>query len=480
MPLEIYNTLTRRKEIFEPLRQGEIGMYVCGPTVYSDSHVGHAKSYITFDVVRRYLEFLGNRVLYVQNITDVGHLVDDAEEGEDKLQVKSKREMKHPMEIAEYYTTRYYEDMDALQILRPHIAPRATGHIIEQIEIIEKLIAKGIAYESNGNVYFDVTRDADYGKLSGRKTDDQEASGRVETRSDKRNPQDFALWKRAEGGHIMRWPSPWGVGFPGWHIECSAMSMKYLGETFDIHGGGLENQFPHHECEIAQSESATDKPFVRYWMHNNMVTVDGKKMGKSLGNSSYLRDLYQQYSPLTLRFTILQSHYRSTTEFKHEAIEAANTGYQKLLSAYARLSEKVGKHEVRDLTSEERELLVVKQFITEMNDDFNTPKALAVLYDLTRDTNNALTDSNTTVDLPSLWQVWNALAGGVLGILPVSGAVTQSNTEVTDQVMQLVIKWRKEARARKDFAMSDSIRNELAGIGVTLEDGKEGTSWKLG
>jgi cysteinyl-tRNA synthetase len=480
MPLEIYNTLSRRKEVFEPLVSGAVGMYVCGPTVYSDSHVGHAKSYISFDVVRRYLEFSGYHVTYVQNITDVGHLVDDAEEGEDKLQARSKREMKHPMEIAEAYTTRYYEDMDALQIKRPHIAPRATGHIIEQIEIIRQLIEKGSAYEVNGNVYFDVSSDPDYGKLSGRKTEDQESSGRVDTRSDKRNPQDFALWKRAEGGHIMRWPSPWGVGFPGWHIECSAMAMKYLGETFDIHGGGLENQFPHHECEIAQSETATGKVFVRYWMHNNMVTVDGKKMGKSLGNSSYLRDLYPQYAPLTLRFTILQSHYRSTTEFKQEAIEAADTGYQKLLSTYARLSEKIGNREMRDLNESEKTSAIVKQFMLDMDDDFNTPKALAVLYDLAKETNTALTDAKSDTELESLWHIWNALAGDVLGILPEkTGSAAAAKTDVSDRLMKLIISWRKEAKDNKNFEMADTIRKELTSVGVTLEDGKNGTTWKI-
>jgi cysteinyl-tRNA synthetase len=480
MPLEIYNTLSRRKEIFEPLKSGEVGMYVCGPTVYSDAHVGHAKSYISFDVVRRYLEFSGYHVTYVQNITDVGHLVGDAEEGEDKLQERSKREQKHPMEIAESYTTRYYEDMDALQIKRPHIAPRATGHIIEQIEIIRQLIEKDAAYEVDGNVYFDVAKDPDYGKLSGRKSEDQESSGRVDTRSDKRNPQDFALWKRAEGGHIMRWPSPWGVGFPGWHIECSAMAMKYLGETIDIHGGGLENQFPHHECEIAQSETATGKSFVRYWMHNNMVTVDGKKMGKSLGNSSYLRDLYKQYAPLTLRFTILQSHYRSTTEFKHEAIEAADTGYQKLLTAYSKLSEKVGKIEKRDLNESERASTQVKQFMIDMDDDFNTPKALAVLYDLAKETNTALTDNKASRELESLWHIWNALAGDVLGILPErSATASSSNADVSDLLMKLIISWRKEARENKNFEMADTIRKELLSVGVVLEDGKDGTTWKV-
>lgn len=480
MPLEIYNTLRRRKEIFTPLHADVVGMYVCGPTVYSDSHVGHAKSYITFDVVRRYLEFSGYHVTYVQNITDVGHLVNDAEEGEDKLQERSKREQKHPMEIAEAYTTRYYEDMDALQIRRPNIAPRATGHIVEQIEIIRQLIAMDAAYEINGNVYFDISKDPDYGKLSGRKSEDQESSGRVDARTDKRNPQDFALWKRAEGGHILRWPSPWGSGFPGWHIECSAMAMKYLGETIDIHGGGLENQFPHHECEIAQSETATGKEFVRYWMHNNMVTVDGKKMGKSLGNSSYLRDLYQQYSPLTLRFTILQSHYRSTTEFKHEAIEAADTGYQKLLAAYAKLTEKVGDLDKRPLNESERASVYVKQFMLDMDDDFNTPKALAVLYDLAKETNTALSDNRSANELGLLWHIWNALAGEVLGILPersVSGVV--AGTDISERLMKLIINWRKEAREKKDFAMSDTIRKELASAGVMLEDGKDGTTWKV-
>lgn len=478
MPLEIYNTLTRKKEPFTPVQEGEVRMYVCGPTVYSDSHVGHAKSYITFDIVRRYFEFLGKRVIYVQNITDVGHLVDDAEEGDDKIQEKSRREKRHPMEIVEFYTQRYYEDMDALQIQRPHIAPRASGHIIEQIEIIRTLVEKGFAYASGGNVYFDVSKDSDYGKLSGRKTEDQESSGRVETRTDKRNPQDFALWKKAEGGHILRWPSPWGVGFPGWHIECSAMAMKYLGETIDIHGGGLENQFPHHECEIAQSESATGKPFVNIWMHHNMVTVDGKKMGKSLGNSAYLRDLYEIYSPLTLRFTLLQSHYRGTTEFTHQAIEAAQTGYQKLLSTYDRLKERVAVPP-RALNASELESEYITQLMRDMNDDFNTPKVIAMLYDLAKDTNTALTDNSASETLESLYQIWNAVAGEVLGILPMSGAAIKKQTDISDTLMKMIIGWRTEAKAAKDFAMSDAIRKQLAEAGIVLEDSKEGTTWKI-
>jgi cysteinyl-tRNA synthetase len=486
MPLAIYNTLSRKKEIFEPLSQGEVGMYVCGPTVYSDAHVGHAKSYITFDIVHRYLEFLGYRVNYVQNITDVGHLTDDADEGEDKLVKEGLAKKRHPMAIAEEFTRRYYEDMTALNVLPPDIAPRATGHIIEQIEMTRQLIEKEFAYEVNGSVYFDVAKDKEYGKLSGRKSEEQESSGRVETRTEKRSPQDFALWKRADKGHILRWPSPWGEGFPGWHIECSAMSMKYLGDTFDIHGGGLENQFPHHECEIAQSESATNKPFVRYWMHNNMVTVDGKKMGKSLGNSSFLRDLFTQYDPLTLRFTILQSHYRSTTEFKHEAIVAADTGYRKLIATFQRLRERVnidvvGRTSSSDTPSEARgvdmEHPLVKQFIQEMDDDFNTPKAIAVLYDLARDTNNALAGTPDQTSLDSLYQIWITLAGDILGILPPDDKA--SSVDISDALMQMIIRWRKEARDHKDFAMSDTIRKELEAEGILLEDSKDGTSWKL-
>jgi cysteinyl-tRNA synthetase len=457
-------------------------MYVCGPTVYSDTHIGHAKSYVTFDVVRRYLKFLGYDVTYVQNITDVGHLTDDADEGEDKLVKKSREVQKHPKYISEMYARRFHEDMEAMNVQSPDIEPLATGHIIEQIEIIKDLIAKGFAYEANGNVYFDVAKDKEYGKLSGRKVEDQEASGRVETRSDKRNPQDFALWKVAEGGHIMRWPSPWGEGFPGWHIECSAMSMKYLGQTIDIHGGGIENQFPHHECEIAQSESSTGKQFVRYWMHHNMVTVDGKKMGKSLGNSSFLRDLFKEFEPMTLRFFLLQSHYRSTTEFKIDAIEAAGTGYQKLLSTFDNLRSKTGDLEVRPLTEAERNQPVVSQFIESMNDDFNTPQAIAALFELSRQTNEAL--NSNSGDLESLYHIWNTLANGILGILPVGArhaSPLHSKTEgALDAVMDKIIGWRMEARANKDFKMSDAIRDDLAAAGVVLEDSKEGTRWKIG
>jgi cysteinyl-tRNA synthetase len=366
--------------------------------------------------------------------------------------------------------------MDALGILRPDISPRATGHVIEQIELITKLIERGCAYEVNGNVYFDVAKDKEYGKLSGRKADEQEASGRVEARSDKRSPQDFALWKRAEANHIMRWPSPWGEGFPGWHIECSAMSMKYLGETIDIHGGGLENQFPHHECEIAQSECATGKPFVKYWMHNNMVTTGGVKMGKSLGNSAFLRDLYKKYNPLSLRFTILQSHYRSTTEFTPEAIIAAQTGYEKLLGTYQRLNEAVGNIPLPELDRSNPHVL---SFIQAMDDDFNTAKAIALLYELSTETNNALRDNHKD-QLPQYLSVWRALAGDVLGILPMNQSDQADTSDTLDHVMQLLILQRKEARDRRDFAMSDVIRKQLDAAGILLEDSKEGpTTWRL-
>jgi cysteinyl-tRNA synthetase len=473
--MQIYSTLTRKKELFTPVHEGRVGMYFCGPTVYGDSHVGHAKAYITGDIVHRYLEFIGYDVTYVQNITDVGHLTDDADEGDDKLEVQSRKEKKHPMAVAEYYTRRYFEDMDSLNIIRPDISPRATGHIIEQIELIKELIEKGFAYESDGNVYFDVAKDKEYGKLSGRKAEDQTASGRVEERTDKRSPQDFALWKRAEKNHILRWPSPWGEGFPGWHIECSAMSMKYLGETFDIHGGGIENQFPHHECEIAQSECATGHPFVKYWMHNNMVTTGGVKMGKSLGNSRYLRDLYKLYDPLSLRFTILQSHYRGTTEFTEDAITAADTGYQKLLGSYRRLAEAANGTEATEL---DRSHPIVRDFIEAMDDDFNTAKAIAVLYELSKETNNAIA-SGSIDQFPILLSIWRSIAGDVLGILPTHTSHATDQSHTLESIIQLLVRRRKEARDRRDFGTSDSIRKELEEAGIILEDTKDGTTWRL-
>ena len=415
MSLFIYNTLSRNKEEFKPIHDGYVGMYVCGPTVYSHSHIGHAKSYVSFDVIVRYLRYLGNEVRYIQNITDVGHLTDDADEGEDKLVKQARLDRVHPMQIAEMFTRSYFEDMDKLGIGRPDISPRASGHIIEQIEIIKRFLDQGYAYEVNGSVYYDVQKFKNYGRLSGRALEESVEGTRVESRSEKRHPADFALWKKAESGHIMRWPSPWGEGFPGWHIECSAMSMKYLGETFDIHGGGMDNQFPHHECEIAQSEGATGKPFVKYWIHNNLVTVNGKKMSKSLGNFVTLKDAFKKYDPLVVRFFILQSHYRSTLDFSDEALQGANTGYDKLLNTIRNLREESKKagSEQRTKGTELDLSLHQKNFLEAMDDDFNAPLAIGVLFDLARETNQSLnSEQKLSIDaLKQIDQLFSELGG---------------------------------------------------------------------
>lgn len=479
MALRLYNTLTRQKEEFHSLHEGYVNMYVCGPTVYGDSHLGHAKSYISFDVVVRYLRYLGYKVLYVQNITDVGHLLGDANDGEDRLLKQSRLEQKHPMQVAETYTRSYFEDMDALNILRPDISPRATGHITEQIEIIRQLLQKGLAYEANGSVYFDVRKFPGYGKLSGRNVDEMEAGARVEVKSEKRHPADFALWKKADAEHIMRWPSPWGVGFPGWHVECSAMSMKYLGESFDIHGGGLENQFPHHECEIAQSEGASGKPFVKYWLHNNMVTVDGQKMGKSLRNFTTLKDAFTKWQPEVIRFFILQSHYRSTLDFSDEAMEGAAKGLQRLGNTMDLLREAMrnagagGKHIPVDLAKYKT------AFLDAMNDDLNTPQAIAVLFDLSREVNQHLASAEKFAagGLQQVEGLFRELAGGILG-MPFQTGAANGDGSIEQGLMNLIIALRQEIRSQKLWPLSDKIREGLAGLGIALEDGKEGTTWK--
>ncbi len=481
MSLHLYNTLTRQKEKFTPLHEGYVGMYVCGPTVYGHSHLGHAKSYVSFDVIVRYLRYLGYKVTYVQNITDVGHLLGDTNEGEDRLLKASRLEQKHPMEVAEFYTRSYFEDMDALNVQRPDISPRATGHIVEQIETIKELIAKGFAYEVNGAVYFDVQKFHDYGKLSGRTVDELEAGARVEVKSEKRHPADFALWKKAQPEHIMRWPSPWSVGFPGWHIECSAMSMKYLGESFDIHGGGLENQFPHHECEIAQSEGATGKQFVKYWMHNNMVTVDGQKMGKSLGNFTTLKDAFKKWKPETIRFFILQSHYRSTLDFSDEAVDAAGKGLEKLANTVRNLRERI-KSATEEGTPVGINLQKYKaEFTAAMDDDFNTPQAVAVLFDLSREVNQAMAAQASIArgSLQEIHDVYTDLAGTILGLtFGDGGGSASSDNALVDGLMNLIIDMRKEVRAQKLWAISDRIRDTLKEIGIVLEDKKVGTSWR--
>jgi cysteinyl-tRNA synthetase len=478
MPLHVYNTLTRTKELFAPLSPPGVGMYVCGPTVYGHSHLGHAKSYISFDVIVRYLRFLGYTVLYVQNITDVGHLTDDADEGEDKILKQSRLERAHPMQIAESFTRSYYEDMDALNVLRPDIAPRATGHIIEQITVVQQLLEKGLAYEVNGSVYFDVTKFAAYGSLSGRTVDELVAGARVEVNPEKKHPADFALWKSAGAGHIMRWPSPWGEGFPGWHLECSAMSMKYLGESIDIHGGGLENQFPHHECEIAQSEGATGRPFVKYWLHNNMVTVDGRKMGKSLGNFVTLKDAFLRWRPAVVRFFILQSHYRSPLDFSDVAVEGAARGFEKLVNTVRTIQDRLRSAPESGAAGPDLESYR-RRFTEAMDDDFNTPQALAVLFDLAHELNQAFT-AGTPLSAPALRSGRDALtglAGSVLGLTLESGG-TEGSAQREGELVDLLVALRKDVRAQKLWPLSDKIRDGLARLGITLEDRREGTAWK--
>ncbi|TCD47790.1 cysteine--tRNA ligase [Chlorobium sp. N1] len=474
--LQIYNSLSRTKETFTPLTEGRVGIYVCGPTVYGHAHLGHAKSYTSFDVVVRWLRHSGCRVKYVQNITDVGHLSDDADEGEDKIGRQARKEKIDPMEVAQFYTRSFYEDMDRLGVERPSIAPLATGHIPEQIALVRQLMEKGHAYEVHGNVYFSVASFPGYGKLSGRTDIEASQSGtRVDVRSEKRDPADFALWKRADEGHIMQWDSPWGRGFPGWHLECSAMSMKYLGETVDIHGGGMENKFPHHDCEIAQSEGATGKPYVRYWMHNNMVTVDGTKMGKSLGNFVTLKELFERFDPLVIRFFILQSHYRSPLDFSEAAIRASATGLEKLRETSRRLEGATAGKAVLDPEP------FVRRFTEAMDDDFNTPVAIAVLFDFSKALNAALDAEG--IDQPSLEASSAFLkdaAGTVLGILP-GGAAAEGGAEGDasrlDGVMELLLEIRAAARKNKDFATSDLIRDRLQEAGIEIKDTREGASW---
>lgn len=480
MPLKITNTLTRQKEEFKPLHEGHVGIYVCGPTVYGDAHIGHAKSYVSFDVIVRYLKYLGYKVLYVQNITDVGHLLDD---GEDRVLKKSRIERVHPMQIAETYTRSFFEDMDRMGVLRPDISPRASGHILEQIEMIKTLVEKGYAYEADGSVYFDVRKFPSYGALSGRSLEDLVQGTRVEVREHKRFPADFALWKKAEPEHIMRWPSPWGEGFPGWHLECSAMSMKYLGESFDIHGGGLDNQFPHHECEIAQSVCATGHPFVRTWIHNNLVTVAGQKMSKSLNNFVTLKDAYQTIDPIVVRFFVLQSHYRSTLDYSTDAVQAAGAGLEKLLNTVRNLrdamtrapEEPQGRNTEIDLESFSR------RFTEAMDDDFNSPQAIAVLFDCAREVNTVL-NSDRPLDQKSLEQIdrWFRTTGGnVLGIVPdAMGGVGSDAERLLAGLMELVIDIRQRIRAEKLWALSDALRDGLKRLGITLEDKKDGTIWK--
>jgi cysteinyl-tRNA synthetase len=491
MGLKLYNTLTRKLEDFVPLEAGRVGMYVCGPTVYGPPHLGHGKSYVSFDIIVRWLRHLGYAVAYVQNITDVGHLTDDADAGEDKIAKQAKKEKKHPMAIAEYYTWMFFRDMDKLNCVRPDISPRATGHIPEQIELVRTLVDKGFAYEVNGSVYFDVSKFAGYGKLSGRNVEEMQAGARVEVNSEKRSPVDFALWKKAEANHVMQWNSPWGKGYPGWHLECSVMSMKYLGKTIDIHGGGLENQFPHHECEIAQSEAANDVPFVKYWLHNNMVTVNGQKMGKSLGNFITLDQLFtgqhaalsRAYDPLAVRQLILNSHYRMTIDFSDAALAAAQSGYDRIAEAVQALRNKIESAPAGDADkSVLAELDAAKtKFEDAMNEDFNTAIAVSVLFEMVKITNRLLENPKTTAEtLKAVDSQFRRLGGDVLGIVPdeYPQAATADNNLLDFLIGQMIQK-RTEARKNKDFAASDVIRKDLEARGIVLEDKPGGiTTWR--
>jgi cysteinyl-tRNA synthetase len=481
----------RRLEEFKPLQPGRVGIYVCGPTVYGHAHLGHAKSYVSFDILVRYLRYLGYSVTYVQNITDVGHLTDDADAGEDKIAKAAAKEKIHPMALAEYYTRSYFEDMDRLNCVRPDISPRASGHIVEQIELVKTLLQKGYAYEVNGSVYFNVAKFEDYGKLSGRNTEQMLAGARVEVSQEKKNPVDFALWKRAEPNHIMQWPSPWGMGYPGWHLECSVMSTKYLGQPFDIHGGGLENQFPHHECEIAQSQAANGVQFARYWVHNNMVTVDGQKMGKSLNNFITLKQAFagqherlsRSYEPLAIRQLILNSHYRSPLDFSDEALFAAQSGLNKISEAVAQLRKKIktAADGQPDNAIQAELTKLNEKFEAGMNDDLNTSVALSVMFELVRLTQKLLEDSKTTKQtLIAVDGIFSRLGGDVLSIVKDSyEEVAASQGQHLDGVVKILINERNEARKNKDFARADVLRKKLDEIGIVLEDKADGTTWRL-
>jgi cysteinyl-tRNA synthetase len=479
--LYLYNTLTRKKEKFEPLHPGFVGIYVCGPTVYDHSHLGHAKSYISFDIVVRYLRYLGYKVRYVQNITDVGHLLGDSNEGEDRVLKQARLEKVEPMEVVETYTRSYFEDMDKLGIVRPDISPRASGHVIEQIGLVKELLKKEFAYEVNGSVYFDVRKFKEYGKLSGREVTELEAGARVEINEEKRHPADFALWKKATPEHLMRWPSPWGEGYPGWHIECSCMSMKYLGQPFDIHGGGLDNMFPHHECEIAQSEAGTNKPFTRYWLHNNMVRVDGVKMSKSLNNFITLKDAFKKYSPMAVRYFILTSHYRSVLDFSETAFDAAEKGLKKLQGYHRFLLQTIEqKNDKNKLPPEIDPIAFETQFKEAMNDDFNTPKAIAALHIYLSGVNKVLEEGRAGGEsLESINKVLLATAGDVLGILQSQYDEIGKRDEKFDRVMDMVLRIRQNMRDEKQYQMTDMLRNDLSAIGITIKDTPKGTEWEI-
>ena len=488
--LWIYNTLSRRKEVFKPLHAPNVGMYVCGPTVYGDPHLGHARPAITFDILFRYLKHLGYKVRYVRNITDVGHLEHDADEGDDKIEKKARLEQLEPMEIAQYYTNRYHAAMEALNVLPPSIEPHATGHIIEQEQLVQQILDNGFAYESNGSIYFDVKKYNEkyhYGILSGRNLDDvKDASRALDGVGEKRNQADFALWKKASPEHIMRWPSPWSDGFPGWHCECTAMGRKYLGSHFDIHGGGMDLVFPHHECEIAQAVASQGDQMVHYWMHNNMITINGQKMGKSLGNFITLSQFFtgdhekldQAYSPMTIRFFILQAHYRSTVDFSNEALQASQKGLERLMEAFAQI-ERVEPTEGGALTEAYAEELTQKCYEA-LDDDFNSPIVISHLFDACR-TINQLVDRKQTITpsgLEALRQTLNVFVHDILGLRTEAQGGSQRE-EAFSAAVDMLLELRAKAKAAKDWATSDAIRDRLAELGFEVKDTKEGATWRL-
>ncbi|MDD3741290.1 MAG: cysteine--tRNA ligase [Bacteroidales bacterium] len=484
--LFLYNSLSRKKEEFVPLNFPFVGMYVCGPTVYGDAHLGHARPAITFDLLFRYFKHLNYKVRYVRNITDVGHLENDADQGEDKIGKKARIEKLEPMEVVQYFSDRYHVEMNKLNTLTPSIEPRASGHIIEQIEMTKKILEAGYAYEINGSVYFDVekyNKKYNYGKLSGRVLEDLIANTReLDGQSEKRNNFDFALWKKASPEHIMKWPSPWSLGFPGWHLECSAMGHKYLGEKFDIHGGGMDLLFPHHECEIAQNTIAVGENSVKYWIHNNMITINGQKMGKSLGNFITLDDLFngtnkvlkKAYSPMTIRFFILQAHYRSTLDFSNEALQAAEKGLARLMKGVETLNKIKASTEGKFNASE----LKTKCYDA-MNDDLNSPIVIAHLFDALKTINaiDAGTENIDDTNLNILKEVYNIFLFDILGLK--NDNQQAGNNEMLKEVVDMVLYLRMQAKANKDYATSDFIRNELTKIGITVKDKKDGFEWEV-
>lgn len=486
--LNLYNSLNRIKQPFVPIHEGHVGMYVCGPTVYGDAHLGHARAAITFDTLFRYLRHLGYKVRYVRNITDVGHLEHDADEGEDKIQKKARIEELEPMEVVQLYLNRYHDDMKKLNVLPPSIEPHASGHIIEQIEYIKKILDSGYAYESNGSVYFDVPKynsDHPYGKLSGRNIDDMISATRdLDGQDEKHSPLDFALWKKASPEHIMHWPSPWSEGFPGWHLECSTMGEKYLGETFDIHGGGLDLLFPHHECEIAQSVAAQGHDAVKYWVHNNMITIEGKKMGKSYNNFITLEEFFtgnhplltRSFSPMVIRFFILQAHYRSTLDFSQHALEAAEKALQKLTDTYRRLG---------TLLPAEKSSVDVPDYLSmayeAMDDDLNTPIVISHLFDAARLINGASSGEIklSKEDISKLRRLFDVFFIELLGINSVSEPEIEKSSKAYEGAVDLLMEIRKNAKAQKDWATSDLIRNKLSDLGFDIKDTKNGVEWSV-